>query len=46
MPNADYYNCVSYEYEVKILGKNGDFRMCGNKNADGGIEFTKFGGHK
>ncbi|MCT4575524.1 MAG: hypothetical protein N4A43_04680, partial [Alphaproteobacteria bacterium] len=40
------YKGVSYNYEIKIKGKGvGDFRIYGNKNADGVIEFTKFGTH-
>ena len=41
------YKGKTYDYEMKIKGKvEGDFRIFGNKNADGVIEFTKFGNHK
>ncbi|TYQ13397.1 UNVERIFIED_CONTAM: RHS repeat-associated protein [Acetivibrio alkalicellulosi] len=40
------YKGVSYDYEIKIKGKGvGDFRIYGNKNSEGVIEFTKFGTH-
>jgi len=44
--NGFRYKGVSYDYEIKIKDKGvGDFRIYGNKNADGVIDFTKFGTH-
>ncbi|MDQ2087657.1 hypothetical protein RBH29_14595, partial [Herbivorax sp. ANBcel31] len=40
------YKDISYDYEIKITGKGvGDFRIYGNENSDGVIEFIKFGTH-
>lgn len=46
MPSGKNYKGVKYNYEVKVLGSRfGDFRLYGNKNSKGVIEFTKGGKH-